>query len=74
MGTPFQIVAGLLVLWMLVVGGLALWPESGRPDPFAAFAASRTDPQAGHSGHTGRWVVDVDAGGEAAYLREIARY
>jgi len=75
--------AGLIAVWIVLLGILTLWPNapSARatgPDHASAGVGAAPDAKSGLGqdpaySHTGLWVADVRADGTVVYLRQIRR-
>jgi hypothetical protein len=73
MNTQIRIFVGLLVLWVMVIVGLAVWPASGARTPGVQPDNLQVSLNTAVFEHTGRWVVEFDPDGTTVFVREIRR-
>lgn len=75
----YRMAAGIIAVWLAIVGILTVWPkapESAAPaslGPVAPTAETLVDTQNAIYVHTGLWVADVRTDGTVVYLRQIKR-
>ena len=70
--------AGLLAIWILILGGLAAWPGSPHNQRAYDSAIALYGPDVRLSAdaifsHTGLWTSVIDADGDVVYVRELRR-
>jgi hypothetical protein len=74
-----RIAAGLIAVWLILIGILSIWPDSQPGDRHmqvvhieGAAQTLRAGPEHGYV-HTGLWVADMHTDGTVVYLRQIKR-